>query len=130
VVKRLEALIKSNYRSSLLEMADGDLAKVKSRLVARAYAEGDELVRTVVDEAAELIGLAAANAVTLLSLPRVILGGGLTEAVGEPFVKKVRQSCRDHAFPDRCKAVDVVASTLEDNAGLLGAALLARERLA
>lgn len=129
VVKRLETLIKSNYKSSLLEMAEGDLSKVKSKLIARAYQEGDELTRTVVDEAAHLVGIAAANAVTLLSLPRVILGGGLTEAVGEPLVKKVKQSCRHYAFPDRCKAVEVVASKLEDNAGLLGAALIARERL-
>ena len=129
VVKRIESLIRNNHYSMLPELAGGDLSKVKSKLIARAYAEGDELTRTVVDEAAHLIGLAAANAVTLLSLPRVILGGGLTEAVGEPLVNKVRESSRHYAFPDRVKAVDVVASELEDNAGLLGAALIARERL-
>lgn len=129
VVKRIEMLIKSNHKSSLLDMAEGDLSKVKSKLIARAYDEGDDLTREVVDESAHLLGIAAANAVTLLSLPRVIMGGGLTEAIGEPFVKKVRQSCRHYAFPDRCKEVDVLASTLEDNAGLLGAALIARERL-
>lgn len=129
VVKRIESLIRSNHKSSLVDLAEGDLSRVKSRLLARAYDEGDELTRTVVDEAAHLIGLATANAVTLLSLPRVILGGGLTEAIGEPFVEGVREACRRYAFPDRCKEVEVLASALEDNAGLLGAALLARERL-
>ena len=77
-----------------------------------------------------LVGVAAANVVTLLSLPKVILGGGLTEALGKPFVSLVRKSTRDAAFPDRCKQVEVVASELEDDAGLIGAALLAREQLA
>ncbi|MBX3359663.1 MAG: ROK family protein [Phycisphaeraceae bacterium] len=129
IAKRLEMLIRSNNASALSELTDGKLDKIKSKLIARAYAEGDDLTRLVVEDAADLIGLAAANAVTLLSLPRVILGGGFTEALGEPFVKKVRHATRQYAFPDRCKQVDVVASTLEDNAGLLGAALLARERM-
>jgi len=36
---------------------------------------------------------------------------------------------REAAFPDRCRQVEVVASELEDDAGLLGAAILARETL-
>jgi len=68
--------------------------------------------------------------VTVLSLPRVILGGGLTEAIGKPFVSEVKKSVKEYVFPDRCRQVEIVASELEDDAGLLGAALLAREKLA
>ena len=60
----------------------------------------------------------------------VVMGGGLTEAVGESWVKKVRKAVQTSAFPNRCKGVEVLASELEDDAGLLGAALLAREALA
>ncbi len=104
-------------------------SRSKSKLIADAYESGDDLTRKVVDEVAALVGVAVANAVTLLSLPRVILGGGLTEAIGKPFVTEVKKSVKLHVFPDRCRQVEIVASELEDDAGVIGAALLARQKL-
>lgn len=129
VAARLSKRIRGGEHSSLTEMTGGKLDTIKSKLIARAYAEGDALTREVVNEAADLLAVPIANAVTLLGLPRVILGGGLTEALGEPWVKRVRDAVRREAFFEVSRGVDVVASVLEDNAGLLGAALLARERL-
>ena len=130
VSARLGKRIRSGEYSTLIELTHGRLETIKSKLIARAYGEGDALTREVVNEAADLLAVPIANAVTLLGLPRVILGGGLTEALGEAFVKRVREAVRRELFFDSTRGVDVVASTLEDNAGLLGAAQLARERLA
>lgn len=128
VAERLAKLIKSNHPSRL---ADAVIAgeTIKSKLIADAYENNDPLTREVVDEVAHLVGIAIANVVTLLSLPRVILGGGLTEAIGKPFVSEVKKSVKEYVFPDRCRQVDIVASELEDDAGLLGAALLARQKI-
>jgi len=90
---------------------------------------GDQLTRDVVHESADLLGRAISNVVTLLALPDVILGGGLTEALGQPWVEHVAASCREHVFPKAATKVRFSATQLEDRAGLLGAALLARERL-
>jgi glucokinase len=90
---------------------------------------GDELTVQVVDNAADLIGIAIANVVTLLSIGRVVLGGGLTEAMGEPLVDRVKKSVRANVFPDKCRQVKVVGTQLLDEAGVLGAALIAYERL-
>lgn len=128
VVHRLAALIKANHKSSLTRLADGEVEKVRSKTLGRAYAEKDALTMEVIDTAADLLGLSIANYVTVLSLPLVVLGGGLTEAIGMPFVQRVERSVRKYAFPDRCKAVKVVASKLRDNAGVFGAALIAKER--
>jgi glucokinase len=130
IADRLASLIRSNRKSKLMQLCAGDLTQIKSKMIAAAYSEGDKLVTEVLDEAAQLLGVAIANVVTLLSLPKVVVGGGLTEALGEPWVRKIRKSVRDTAFPARVQAVEVVASALEDDAGLLGAALLAREKLA
>jgi glucokinase len=129
VADRIARLIKSNRKSSISKEIGDDFEKIKSKAIAKAYVEEDELVREVVDEAADLLGISIAGVVTLLSLPRVVLGGGLTEAIGKPFVERVKASARKFAFPDVCKKVDVVASKLEDNAGVYGAAFVALERL-
>lgn len=128
VVNRIVKLIKANRKSKLTEYAEGDLEKIKSKLVAKAYEEKDELTVEVLNNAAELLGITLGGVVTLLSIDRIVLGGGLTEAMGSNWVDLVEQHTRRFAFPDRCKQVKVVASTLEDKAGLLGAAMIAMER--
>ncbi|MBY0114353.1 MAG: ROK family protein [Phycisphaerales bacterium] len=128
VVNRLVKLIKANRKSKLTEYAEGDLEKIKSKLVAKAYEEKDELTVEVLDNAAELLGITLGGVVTLLSIDRIVLGGGLTEAMGSNWVSLVEQQTRKFAFPERCKQVKVVASTLEDKAGLIGAAMIAMER--
>lgn len=129
VVDRIVRLIQSNRKSVLSEISGEKYEKIKSKALAQAYEAGDELTLEVVNDAARLIGDQIGSIVTLLSLERVVLGGGLTEAIGEPFVKRVREATRDIAFPAVCKQVDVVASALLDNAGLLGAAMIAGDRL-
>jgi glucokinase len=129
VVDALVRLIESNHRSSLPEMVEGDLSQIKSKIVAKAYQAGDPLTVEVVDNAADLIGVQIASVVTLLSLGRVVLGGGLTEAIGEPLVDRVRRTARAHVFPDVARKVEVVATKLLDDAGVLGSALLAMERV-
>jgi glucokinase len=129
VVERIVRLIQSNRKSMLSEISGEKYEKIKSKALAQAYEAGDELTREVVDDAARLVGDQIGSIVTLLSLQRVVLGGGLTEAIGEPFVAKVRDAVRDIAFPDVCKGVEVVGSELLDNAGLLGAAMIAADRL-
>jgi len=128
VVNRLVKLIKGNRKSKLVDLAEGDLEKIKSKLVAKAYEDKDELTVEVLDSAAELLGITLGGVTTLLSLDRIVLGGGLTEAMGNSWVNLVEQHTRKFTFPDRCKQVKVVASTLEDRAGLMGAAMIAMQR--
>jgi len=129
VVERLVKQIRGNKKSVISELVDGDLDNVKSKTVAKAYQMGDALTVETVDNAADLIGVAIAGVVTLLSLGRVVLGGGLTEALGDPLVDRVKKSVRFHAFPERCKQVKVVGTKLLDDAGVLGAGLIAYERM-
>ncbi len=129
VVDRIVRLIRSNHPSMLTEITDEKYEKIRSKALATAYHAGDALTREVVDDAATLLGEHIGGVVTLLSLEKVVIGGGLTEAIGEPFVERVRDATRAIAFPEVCKQVEVVASELEDNAGLLGAAMIAMDRL-
>ncbi len=128
VANRLRRLVLSNEPSTLSERIVSSDTPLKSKAIASAYADQDPLTVTVINEVADLIGTSIAGVVTLLSIPKVVLGGGLTEAAGQPFVDQVATSVRTHVFPDRCRAVEVVASRLEDDAGVVGAAMLASEQ--
>ena len=129
IVDRLTRLIRANHKSVIPEMVGGDLDQIRSKTIAKAYAAGDELTVDVVHTSADLLGVSIAGVVTLLSLGRVVIGGGLAEALGEDFVSRVRASTRRHVFPDKCRKVEIVVTKLLDEAGLLGAALIAMDRL-
>lgn len=125
---RVRQLIEAGRESIVPELVDGKLHKIKSKTIAEAFRREDALVTAVVRDAADRLGVVLGGIVTLLSIEKIVLGGGLTEAAGEPWVAMVRDSVRRVAFPAVCKEVSVVASELEDNAGVIGAALIAAER--
>lgn len=97
---------------------------ITSSMIAKAYEREDELTRKVVDKAAELLGGAIANIVTMLSIDTVVLGGGVTEALGDAYLSRVRKGFERSVFPPGLRKIEFVASTLNDDAGMLGAAML------
>jgi len=130
ISNRIIQLIKAGRRSSLEEVVNSKNQRLKSKALAQAYKGGDALTCEIIDDSAERLGVGLANIVTLLSLEKVVLGGGLVEALGEPYVKAVRKAVKRETFPPAAsEAVDVVASELEDDAGIVGAALIALHRL-
>jgi glucokinase len=129
IVRNLQHLIESNHDSIVPELVDGDLSKIRSKVLAQAFEKDDALAVEIITDAARYVGMAIANAVTLLSLPCVVVGGGATEALGKPWMKLIRASFEKHVFPSALKDIEIVPSALEDNAGPIGAALLAAERL-
>ncbi len=128
IVRAIETMVgfypQSKIRPALA--ARGDDGMIGSSAIAECYAAGDELVVRVVDDSAELLGIAIANIVTVLSVEAVVLGGGVVEACGKRYLSRVRESFEWNVFPSTLKKCHVVASELGDSAGVLGVSLLAR----
>ncbi|MBM4114139.1 MAG: ROK family protein, partial [Phycisphaerae bacterium] len=132
MVRSMETLLGFYPNSILREFTESASREpldraVSSSVIRECYSKGDALVRRVVDASADLLGLAIANWITVLSIPVVVLGGGVTEALGKSWVSRVRDSFEEHVFPSALRRVEVIASTLKDDAGVLGAAMLARD---
>lgn len=128
IVNQLKALIAANHHSELVDLAGGDFSEIRSKVLAAAVKKQDPLTLEVVNEAARYVGLAIANCVTLLSLPCVVVGGGVTEALGKPWMDRVRASFERYVFPAGLRKCKIVQSKLGDDAGVVGAALLAQAR--
>ena len=125
IVNLLVQLIESGRPSVITQLVGGDYTKVRSKVLGQALEREDPLTVEVAQRAATYVGMAIANAVTLLSLPCVVVGGGATEAMGDTWMRWVRESFDRYVFPPELKKCKIVASELEDDAGLLGAGLLA-----
>ena len=80
----------------------------------------------LIDTAVAALGVAVANAITLLDLDAVIVGGGLTDRFGPTFVGRIEQAARQQIFAQG-SAARVAPAALGDQSGALGAALMAAE---
>jgi glucokinase len=106
--------------------ADGKSGPLGSGAIAECYEAGDPLVCQVVHAAADLLGQSVANWVTMMSMRTIVLGGGFTEALGKPWVDRVEAAARAHVFPQAiAPRLSVRMTKLKDEAGVLGAAMLA-----
>jgi len=127
IVGTLTDLMRSSHPSTLSAMVDADYAQIRSKIVSRAVLAGDSLAIRVVRDAARLTGIAAANLITTLSLPCVVLGGGLATALGDPWAEWVGESVAEHVWPESLPEVKVLIAALGDDSGTIGAAIAARE---
>ena len=129
VVNQLKELILANHESKISKIVDGKLDDIRSSVLAKAIKEQDKLTIEVAKQSAKYVGIAIANTITLLSLSCAVIGGVAMEAMGEPYLKWIRQSFEEHVFPEKLRSAHILQSTLGDDAGVVGAAHLARLRL-
>ncbi|MGB7343127.1 MAG: ROK family protein [Pirellulaceae bacterium] len=112
----------------LFKESGTDLADIKSGALAASIENGDKVVRRLVEEAAMTIGYAVANVVHILAPDKVVLGGGLIEAMEDLIVSTVRKTARANVMPVYRDRFEVVAAKLGDDAGVKGAAAWAKRK--
>ncbi len=123
---------KAAYRGdapNLLKDAGTDLTEIRSSVLAAAITKGDKRIKELVEEAARSIGIAVANVVHILAPDKIVLGGGLVEAMEELIVSTVRKTAKENVMSVYKSTFEVVAATLGDDAGAMGAAAWARRQL-
>jgi glucokinase len=127
----VRAAIKEGRKSSVLEiMKERDHNRMTSRIIQLALRRRDPVMRQVMERAQFYLGLLVAGVVNLLDPECVVIGGGLADRLHDEFVKPIRQVARAYYLQQRdADRIAVVAGELGDNAGGLGAVVLARHRL-
>lgn len=125
IVKQIRRGRPSILRAKLAKLDQP--ARLKSKDIQAAFELNDPVVREAVERSAHRLGLALGGMINVLAPQRVILGGGIVEALGESYIDLVRASARRQAIADPAAVVEIVASQLGDDAGALGAALWSRE---
>ncbi len=104
-------------------VTQGGKTRIKSRVYEAAVAAGDRVALDLTATAAEALGRGIATVVTLVDIERVVVGGGLGERLGQPFLAQIAASYERARFGTT--PVEVVAAEVGGAAGAIGAALVA-----
>jgi glucokinase len=126
IFRKIYAAIKDGQKTVLTEMLGADLNNLRSGDLRKAIRKGDDLVGKVVEEAAEYTGIAVANLINIFNPKAVVLGGGVIDALGDEMMAIIVETAEDYAMSGPIEGVEIVASKKGDDAGINGAAVLAR----
>ena len=127
---RAKAMLDDAPKRVRKEWKNVELDKVKSSQLAEFYLKDDPIAVVLIDDAARALGAAVGSVVNLLSPEVVVVGGGVTGALGEPFIERIWEFAQRYALPGVAERVKCVAASLADDAGIVGCAAYARAKLA
>lgn len=115
-----------SHRDSAL--AARDVSEITAQLISELARAGDAYCHAVIRDTGTWLGLGIASLVNLLNPEKVILSGGLAQA-GELLFTSIRETVSTAAFDVPARRVEIVAAALGLDAGVIGAAAAALERL-
>jgi len=128
IAKRIHKATKRGEVSVLAEKVEKKSHKLKSGDLAAAVLEGDAVALREVERSAFYLGQGLGGLVNFLGPEIVIVGGGVIAALDSFIMPLIRASARQQILVDPDQRIKIEAATLGDDAGILGAALMAQER--
>jgi glucokinase len=107
----------------------GTIEDISAASVTSAYRDGDAMAHGLVDDAGRHLAAAAIGYINALNPARLILGGGVLRGLPE-LVDVVERAVRERALAAATETLEVKLASLGAAAAAVGAATLARTRLA
>lgn len=127
IVRRTRERLYRDRTSSLSRLAIPRDREFTAEDIARAAREGDEMAQVMMERTGMFLGIALAAVINLLNVEMVVLGGGVMDA-GDLILKPTIKETRRRAFPPSFNSCEIVIAKLGATAGMIGAALLARDQ--
>jgi glucokinase len=112
----------------LIDLA-GSVEAITAKTVAQAFREGDPFARRLMDEVARHLAAGIVTFVNAFNPCLFILGGGVIEGVPE-LAQMVEGPVRAHALAAATRQLRFARAALGNDAGVVGAAAIARDAVA
>jgi len=126
IVRRVRERLFSDPAFSVSQLAQDMEGTLTLERIVRAATEADELGLSVLRETAVYLGMALASAVNLLNVEMVVVGGGVM-AAGELLLGPLREETMRRTIAPAAGCCRIVAGELGRDAGIVGAAMFARD---
>ena len=112
---------------NLLEKAGTDIASIRSGAISDSIKKGDKAVKQIVIDACEYLAVSVAAVVHLMAPDVIVFGGGLIEAMPDVMLPEIKKQAQKKIMPALQGVYEIVEAKLGDDAGVMGAAALAKQ---
>jgi len=127
IANRAKENARLGERTSILELAGGDIDAIEAKTVFDAAKSGDAVATAIVENAIEYLGIAIAGMITMLDLEFIVLSGGMTHA-GDFLTSRLERYVEKHKMRYSGQGVKIVISEFGSDAAAIGAASLILNR--
>jgi glucokinase len=115
------------YAADLLQRCDGQVERLTAKTVAQAAADGNEVAREVLLRAAQALGWAIAQTITLVAPGVVVIGGGVALCEESLLLEPLRKEVDRYVFPPLRGACRIARAELGELVVVHGALAIAAE---
>ncbi len=128
MVRRTKELLNQGKNSMIPKLVSGHPERITTETIFKAEKMKDVLARKVVAETASFLGIGITSAINLLNPQIVVIGGGVVQA-GNKFIRLIENETKKRGFPAVTENLKITQAKLGNDAGFVGAAILAAEEL-
>ena len=130
IAKHGRLAVQQGEQTVLRELCGDDAERVTSPMVFEAAERGDEVAVAILKRVAELLGRLCSNLVLTMQPEKIVIVGGLAERC-DWVLDTINQTMNDQCWLlfKKLTQCEVVASTLGDTVGALGAIYKARRHV-
>jgi glucokinase len=114
--------------TQIAALCEHDLNSITPELIARAAEAGDEIAGEIYEKAGFYLGVAACNICVSFGPRRIVLAGGVSQA-GKLLLSPMERTLRERVHVMPVDQVQILQGQLGNNAGAIGAALWAANRI-
>ena len=129
LIRQTKRAMEKDRQSKLWQLCEGDINNVNGKTAFDGAAVGDKAAKRVVNNYLRYLSEGLANIANTFRSEVILIGGGIS-AQGEnltvPLQKQVNKLMLGHGT---YAPVKILAATLGNDAGLVGAAMLAKEKI-
>lgn len=121
ISSRAEKVVRQGFTTRIADLVENDLNKITPEVVAQAANEGDEIALEIWNSVGHYLGTGIANICVSFGPERVVLAGGVASA-GDLLLTPIKKTLQERVFVMPIEKVEVVLSSLGDDAGIFGIA--------
>lgn len=126
MMKRAKEILDDAPKRVRKEWKGVDLGAVRSSQLADFYLKDDPVAVQLIDDAARALGAGIGGVVNFLSPEVIVIGGGVTGALGDSFIERIWEIAQRYTLPGAAAGVRCVSAQLGDDSGIVGCAAYAR----
>jgi len=123
--KRATEAVEKGRPSSLKKVLD-EKGEITCKDVYDHLKAGDKLAKEITDETAKALALVCINMLHTTEPKRIVFAGGMI-AAGDVLLNRIKYYFNEHIWNLRKETVDICFATLGEDAGIIGAAALAKQ---
>ncbi len=123
LVRETKRIMKLYPESEMWKICGGDIERANGKTVFLAKAQGDRAAQLVFDDFVEHLAIGVSSVINIFQPEVFCIGGGISRE-GEVLLAPLRERVMHLSIGTGTERTKLVAATLKNDAGILGAALL------